>query len=122
MTGQATGDTIMVRRETGYGYGYGRVSYELNLGCNYDCEHCYLREKAFAGMEWPGRERLLDVMAEAGVPWLQLTGGARTWLLFARRPELSDATRLPLPFCPTTNLTSTVDRYPSSASTQLRNP
>ena len=29
----------------------------------------------FAGMDWPGRERLLSVMAEAGVLWLQLTGG-----------------------------------------------
>jgi len=26
-------------------------------------------------MEWPGRERLLNVMAQAGVLWLQLTGG-----------------------------------------------
>ena len=26
-------------------------------------------------MEWPGRERLLSVMADAGVLWLQLTGG-----------------------------------------------
>jgi molybdenum cofactor biosynthesis enzyme MoaA len=29
----------------------------------------------FAGMDWPGRERLLQVMADAGVLWLQLTGG-----------------------------------------------
>ena len=47
----------------------------MNLGCNYDCEHCYLGEKMFAGMDWPGRERLLQVMADAGVLWLQLTGG-----------------------------------------------
>jgi MoaA/NifB/PqqE/SkfB family radical SAM enzyme len=73
ITGQATASTIMVRPETEYGY--ARASYELNLGCNYDCEHCYLGEKAFAGMEWPGRERLLNVMAQAGVLWLQLTGG-----------------------------------------------
>jgi hypothetical protein len=65
--------TLMVR--PGTRYGYARASYELNLGCNYDCEHCYLGEKMFAGMDWPGRERLLDVMAEAGVLWLQLTGG-----------------------------------------------
>jgi hypothetical protein len=26
-------------------------------------------------MDWPGRERLLNVMAQAGVLWLQLTGG-----------------------------------------------
>ena len=73
VTGQASGDTIMVRPETGYGY--ARASYELNLGCNYDCEHCYLGDKQFAGMEWPGRERLLTIMKDAGVLWLQLTGG-----------------------------------------------
>jgi sulfatase maturation enzyme AslB (radical SAM superfamily) len=67
------GRTVVVRPETAYGY--ARASYELNLGCNYDCEHCYLGEKMFAGMDWPGRERLLDVMAEAGVLFLQLTGG-----------------------------------------------
>jgi molybdenum cofactor biosynthesis enzyme MoaA len=71
--GQAAGATLMVRPETGYGY--ARASYEVNLGCNYDCEHCYLGDKQFAGMDWPGRERLLNVMAQAGVLWLQLTGG-----------------------------------------------
>lgn len=29
--------TLIVRPETGYGY--ARASYELNLGCNYDCVH-----------------------------------------------------------------------------------
>jgi MoaA/NifB/PqqE/SkfB family radical SAM enzyme len=73
VSGQATGKTLRVRPETAYGY--ARASYEVNLGCNYECEHCYLGEKQFAGMDWPGRERLLDVMAQAGVLWLQLTGG-----------------------------------------------
>lgn len=73
VTGKVVGDTIMVRPDTPYGY--ARASYELNLGCNYDCDHCYLGEKLFAGLEWPDRERLLDIMAEAGVLWLQLTGG-----------------------------------------------
>ncbi|MGH3905296.1 MAG: radical SAM protein [Pseudonocardiaceae bacterium] len=56
-------------------YGYGRASYELNLGCNYDCEHCYLGLKKFDGLSWPNRERLLHIMRDAGVLWLQLTGG-----------------------------------------------
>jgi molybdenum cofactor biosynthesis enzyme MoaA len=73
LTDRATTGTVLVRPETAYGY--ARASYELNLGCNYDCEHCYLGEKLFAGMDWPGRERLLQVMADAGVLWLQLTGG-----------------------------------------------
>src|SRR5450755_1306506 len=73
LTGHPIRDTVLVRPETTYGY--ARASYELNLGCNYDCEHCYLGEKMFAGMDWSGRERLLNVMADAGVLWLQLTGG-----------------------------------------------
>jgi len=73
VNGRATGTTLILRPETEYGY--ARASYEVNLGCNYDCEHCYLGEKQFAGMDWPGRERLLNVMAQAGVLWLQLTGG-----------------------------------------------
>jgi MoaA/NifB/PqqE/SkfB family radical SAM enzyme len=73
LTGRLIGETILVRPETAYGY--ARASYEVNLGCNYDCEHCYLGEKMFAGMDWPGRERLLQVMVDAGALWLQLTGG-----------------------------------------------
>jgi MoaA/NifB/PqqE/SkfB family radical SAM enzyme len=66
-------ETTLVRPETAHGY--GRASYELNLGCNYDCEHCYLGLKKFEGLEWPERERLLEVLRDAGVVWLQLTGG-----------------------------------------------
>jgi uncharacterized Fe-S cluster-containing radical SAM superfamily protein len=58
--------------------GYGRASYELNMGCNYDCKHCYLGLKEFAGLDWPARERILDSMCGAGVVWLQLTGGEPT--------------------------------------------
>ena len=47
VAGQAAGVTVMVRPETEYGY--ARASYELNLGCNFDCEHCYLGEKAVFG-------------------------------------------------------------------------
>jgi molybdenum cofactor biosynthesis enzyme MoaA len=73
LAGRAVGGTLVVRPETAYGY--ARASYELNLGCNFGCEHCYLGEKAFSGLDWTGRERLLGVMADAGVLWLQLTGG-----------------------------------------------
>src|SRR5262249_55081487 len=54
---------------------YGKASYELNLGCNYDCEHCYLGLKEFDGLDWPSRELLLRTIRDAGVLWLQLTGG-----------------------------------------------
>lgn len=55
--------------------GYARASYELNLGCNYDCEHCYLGLKHFSGLEWPEREQLLRTISATGVLWFQLTGG-----------------------------------------------
>jgi hypothetical protein len=40
LSGEPTGNRLLVRAESPYGY--GRATYELNLGCNYDCEHCYL--------------------------------------------------------------------------------
>lgn len=73
ISGRAVNHAVIVRTQSPYGY--GRASYELNLGCNYDCEHCYLGLKTFSGLSWPERERLLHIMREAGVLWLQLTGG-----------------------------------------------
>lgn len=55
--------------------GYGRASYEINLGCDYDCEHCYLGEKRFAGLDLEGKRALLHTLRDAGVLWLQITGG-----------------------------------------------
>jgi hypothetical protein len=66
-------DVIKVR--TASDVGYGRASWELNLGCNYDCEHCYLDLKRFEGLDWHQRVELLQLMRDAGVVWLQLTGG-----------------------------------------------
>ncbi|MFF1401173.1 radical SAM protein [Streptomyces sp. NPDC058287] len=56
-------------------YAYGRASWEINLGCDYDCEFCYLGEKRFEGLGWDGKRQLLHVMRDAGVLWLQITGG-----------------------------------------------
>ncbi|WP_043629870.1 radical SAM protein [Nonomuraea candida] len=67
---------VLVRPVTGYDY--VRATYELNLGCNYDCEHCYLGLKKFEGMDWPDRERMLHILRDIGVLWLQLTGGEPT--------------------------------------------
>ena len=55
--------------------GYSRASYELNLGCNWDCEHCYLGLKQFRGLAWDQRAGLLHTIRDAGVVYLQLTGG-----------------------------------------------
>jgi MoaA/NifB/PqqE/SkfB family radical SAM enzyme len=68
-----TSDHVLVRSASEYDF--GRASYEVNLGCNYDCEHCYLGLKNFDGLAWPQRELLLHILRDAGVLWLQLTGG-----------------------------------------------
>jgi uncharacterized Fe-S cluster-containing radical SAM superfamily protein len=76
VSGRLLGGFAVVRSPSPLGY--GRASYELNVGCNYDCKHCYLGLKEFAGLDWPARERILAVMRDAGVLWLQLTGGEPT--------------------------------------------
>jgi len=73
ISGRLLSELVIVREQTRYEY--GRASYELNLGCNYACKHCYLGLKEFAGLAWVDRERLLRTLREAGVLWLQLTGG-----------------------------------------------
>ncbi|MFE7125414.1 radical SAM protein [Streptomyces sp. NPDC057617] len=67
-------DAAVLVREPGP-YELSRATWEINLGCDFDCEHCYLGEKRFEGLDWDGKERLLTVMRDAGVIWLQLTGG-----------------------------------------------
>lgn len=73
ISNRAACEVLLVRAQSPYDF--GRASYELNLGCNYDCEHCYLGLKTFEGMPWPDREKLLYAIRDAGVLWLQLTGG-----------------------------------------------
>ncbi|KJK50264.1 radical SAM protein [Lentzea aerocolonigenes] len=58
--------------------GYGRASYEVNLGCNYKCPHCYLGTKTFEGLAWPEREQMLHTVRDSGALWFQITGGEPT--------------------------------------------
>ncbi|MFJ9729456.1 radical SAM protein [Streptomyces sp. NPDC101209] len=67
-------DDVMLWREPGP-YEFSRATWELNLGCDYDCVMCYLGEKRFGGLDREGKHRLLAVMRDAGVIWLQMTGG-----------------------------------------------
>ncbi len=76
LTGRPLSDWLLVRPISQYGF--ARASYELNLGCNYDCPMCYLGVKAFSGLSRDDREKLLRVVADAGVLFLQLTGGEPT--------------------------------------------
>ena len=67
------GDTVHVRAPSPYGL--ARASWEINKGCDYACDHCYLGLKKFEGLPWADKVRLLDIMRDAGVLWLQITGG-----------------------------------------------
>jgi MoaA/NifB/PqqE/SkfB family radical SAM enzyme len=73
IAGRQLADAVLVRHLSPLGY--SRASYELNLGCNWDCEHCYLGLKRFHGLAWDQREQLLYTIRDAGVVYLQLTGG-----------------------------------------------
>ncbi|MGW3152049.1 radical SAM protein [Streptomyces sp. NPDC001177] len=76
VAGPPTGDFLLVRQPSFWGY--GKASWEVNLGCNYRCKHCYLGLKVNSGMPWEDKRHCLDMMAEAGVLWLQITGGEPT--------------------------------------------
>lgn len=76
VTGRPSGEYLLVRQPSSWGY--GKASWEVNLGCNYDCKHCYLGLKMQSGMPWEDKRRCLDIMAEAGVLFLQVTGGEPT--------------------------------------------
>jgi MoaA/NifB/PqqE/SkfB family radical SAM enzyme len=73
IAGRPVNETVIVRKQSPYGY--SRATYEINLGCDFDCEHCYLGQKRFEGLSWEDKVRLLHVLRDAGVLWLQITGG-----------------------------------------------
>ncbi|WKK26584.1 radical SAM protein [Streptomyces olivoreticuli] len=59
-------------------YGHGRASYEVNNGCNWACTHCVYGDKRHEGLAWEARERLLRILRDAGVLWIELGGGECT--------------------------------------------
>ncbi|MFJ4836330.1 radical SAM protein [Streptomyces sp. NPDC088747] len=73
LSGRPAAGTVLVR--TAGPYEFSRATWEINLGCDFDCEMCYLGEKRFAGLDLEGKRELLHVMRDAGVIWLQITGG-----------------------------------------------
>ncbi|MFI1443205.1 radical SAM protein [Streptomyces fructofermentans] len=76
VTGWPTGTFLLVREPSTWGY--SRASWEINLGCNFQCKHCYLGLKVYSGMPLEAKLNCLQIMAEAGVLWLQITGGEPT--------------------------------------------
>ncbi|MFC5218843.1 radical SAM protein [Streptomyces coerulescens] len=73
LTGRSVDDVLLVRQAGPFKV--SRTTWEINLGCDYDCGICYLGKKRFEGLDLPGKRRLLAVMRDAGVIWLQITGG-----------------------------------------------
>ncbi|MGW7786527.1 radical SAM protein [Streptomyces tricolor] len=73
LTGRHINDVILLR-EAGP-YEFSRATWEINLGCDLDCVMCYLGKKRFEGLDMNGKRKLLAVMRDAGVIWLQITGG-----------------------------------------------
>ncbi|MCF4138690.1 radical SAM protein [Streptomyces sp. Tue 6430] len=74
--GRPLGESTLVRQPSTWGY--GKASWEVNLGCNYKCKHCYLGLKVNSGMPFEDKRQCLNIMAEAGVLFLQVTGGEPT--------------------------------------------
>ncbi|MCA6096667.1 radical SAM protein [Streptomyces sp. SCA3-4] len=73
LTSERTDQAVIVRPETALGY--SRATWEICLGCNFQCAHCYLPERPFAGLPLGEKLRLLAMLRDAGVLWLQITGG-----------------------------------------------
>lgn len=73
LAGRRVGDVLLLRQAGPYEF--SRATWEINLGCDYDCPMCYLGQKRFEGLDMDGKRQLLAVMRDAGVIWLQITGG-----------------------------------------------
>ncbi|WP_229067429.1 radical SAM protein [Actinoplanes sp. DH11] len=68
-------DALLVRPPSTLPVTYCRASWEINLGCNFSCEHCYLETRPFAGLDLPEKLHLIETLRDMGVLWFQITGG-----------------------------------------------
>jgi MoaA/NifB/PqqE/SkfB family radical SAM enzyme len=75
LAGQRAADAVAVRSRPAGPVTYSRATWEINKGCNFSCEHCYLEQRPFAGLSIAKKLRLIDVLADMGVLWFQITGG-----------------------------------------------
>ena len=57
---------------------FGRASYEITESCNFKCRHCILGNRHRPNLTLEKRILLLDILAETGCLWLQITGGEAT--------------------------------------------
>ncbi|XVU25329.1 radical SAM protein [Actinoplanes sp. CA-054009] len=72
---QPVRDALLVRPPSTLPVTYCRASWEINLGCNFACEHCYLETRPFAGLDLPEKLHLIETLRDMGVLWFQITGG-----------------------------------------------
>lgn len=75
LAGRPINDVVMVRAPSVLPVSYSRASWEINKGCNFACEHCYLEQRPFAGLPLADKFRLLDMLRDMGVIWFEITGG-----------------------------------------------
>ncbi|MBT2609912.1 radical SAM protein [Streptomyces sp. ISL-87] len=73
LNGRPVAGNVLIRKPGGTGH--SRATYEINLGCDYDCPECYLGEKRFEGLDWDDKVKLLYAVRDSGVIWFQFTGG-----------------------------------------------
>ncbi|MDG4793827.1 radical SAM protein [Micromonospora sp. WMMD1082] len=75
LAGRPIHDVLVVRAPSVLSVTYSRASWEINKGCNFSCEHCYLEQRPFAGLPLTDKLRLLDMLRDMGVIWFEITGG-----------------------------------------------
>jgi hypothetical protein len=75
LAGRPVKDVLVVRAPSVLPVAYSRASWEINKGCNFSCEHCYLEQRPFAGLALGDKFRLLDLLRDMGVIWFEITGG-----------------------------------------------
>ncbi|PSJ29843.1 radical SAM protein [Streptosporangium nondiastaticum] len=73
LAGERSDHAVIVRPVTELGY--SRATWEINLGCNFACAHCFLAARPFDGLSLDDKLRMLALLRDAGVLWLQITGG-----------------------------------------------
>jgi MoaA/NifB/PqqE/SkfB family radical SAM enzyme len=75
LAGQRVDEALIVRPPSTAVVTYSRATYEINKGCNFSCEHCYLEQRPFEGLPLPDKLKMIDMLVEMGVFWFQITGG-----------------------------------------------
>ncbi|MFB6554879.1 radical SAM protein [Streptomyces sp. NPDC056405] len=76
VAGMSSREAVIVRPKTQLNY--SRATYEINKFCNLNCKMCYLPMRPLSGLGLEDKGRLLAMLRDAGVVWLQITGGEPT--------------------------------------------